>query len=155
MCWWIAHLGDTSTIVPLNRNVTILTPPPPSFPTVFSWCTHRVPDKIRTVRFVENWSRFGLFFIWGDAFTFCTYPSFCNLAIFNFFCVLVFSVVDAWHFGADPNPRIRASDQWIRIRILLLSCLAFKTPTQKWATIFCRSFSVYYFWRYIYIIFLR
>ncbi len=28
-----------------------------------------------------------------------------------------------------PDPRIRASDQWIRIRILLFSSLTFKTPT--------------------------
>ncbi len=29
------------------------------------------------------------------------------------------SVPDSWHFGVDPDPdpRIHASDQWIRIRI--------------------------------------
>ena len=34
-------------------------------------------------------------------------------------CV-VGSVADPWHFGVDPDPdpRIHASDQWIRIRIL-------------------------------------
>ncbi len=37
----------------------------------------------------------------------------------------VTSVVDPWHFGTDPDPRIRASDQWIRI--LLFSSLTFKT----------------------------
>ena len=43
------------------------------------------------------------------------------------------SVVNLWHFGADPDPRIRASDQWIRIRgrILLFTSLTFKTPTKK------------------------
>jgi hypothetical protein len=29
---------------------------------------------------------------------------------------------DKWHFGKDPDPRIHASDQWIRI--LLFSSLA-------------------------------
>jgi hypothetical protein len=41
------------------------------------------------------------------------------------------SVVDPWYFGTDPDPRIRASDQWIRIRILLFSSLTFKMPTKK------------------------
>ncbi len=27
------------------------------------------------------------------------------------------SVADPWHFGVDPDPRIHASDKWIRIRI--------------------------------------
>ncbi len=34
--------------------------------------------------------------------------------LFYIFC----SVPDPWHFGVDPDPRIHASDQWIRIRIL-------------------------------------
>jgi hypothetical protein len=36
---------------------------------------------------------------------------------------VVTSVGDPWHFGADPDPRIRTSDFWIRIqlRIRLLS----------------------------------
>jgi hypothetical protein len=29
----------------------------------------------------------------------------------------------------DPDPRIHASDKWIRIRILLFSSLTFKMPT--------------------------
>jgi hypothetical protein len=45
---------------------------------------------------------------------------------------LVSSVVDPWHFRTDPDQRIRASDQWIRIRILLFSCLTFKTPTKNY-----------------------
>ncbi len=39
------------------------------------------------------------------------------------------SVVDQGHVGTDPDPRIRASDQWIRI--MLFSSLTFKTPTKK------------------------
>ncbi len=43
------------------------------------------------------------------------------------------SVEDLWHFGVDPepDPRIHASDKWIRmrIRILLFSSLTFKRPT--------------------------
>ncbi len=31
------------------------------------------------------------------------------------------NVVDPWHFGTDPDPGIRASDQWIQLRILLFS----------------------------------
>ncbi len=46
------------------------------------------------------------------------------------------SVADPWHFGvdSDPDPRIHASDWWIRmrIRILIFSLLAFKMPTKKW-----------------------
>jgi hypothetical protein len=47
------------------------------------------------------------------------------------------SVADPWHFGVDPDPdldpRIHASDQWIRmrIRILLFSSLTFKMPTKN------------------------
>jgi hypothetical protein len=37
------------------------------------------------------------------------------------FSVMLSSVADPWHFGVDPdpdlNPRIHASDSWIRIRI--------------------------------------
>ncbi len=36
------------------------------------------------------------------------------------------SVLDPWHFGADPDPRIHTSDYWIRIRILLLSSLTLR-----------------------------
>jgi hypothetical protein len=43
------------------------------------------------------------------------------------------SVVDPWHFGTDPDQRIRVSDKWIRI--LLFSSLTFKT----------QNFSAYYF----------
>jgi hypothetical protein len=31
-----------------------------------------------------------------------------------------------------PDPQIRASDQWIRIRILIFSSLTFKTPTKNY-----------------------
>jgi hypothetical protein len=31
----------------------------------------------------------------------------------------------------NPDPRIHASDKWIRIRILLFSSLTFKTPTKN------------------------
>ncbi len=45
------------------------------------------------------------------------------------------SVADPWHFGVDPDPRIHASDLWIRIRIririLQFSSLTFKTPTKN------------------------
>jgi hypothetical protein len=36
-----------------------------------------------------------------------------------------------WHFGVDPDPRIHASDKWIRIRILLFSSLTFKRPAKN------------------------
>ncbi len=43
------------------------------------------------------------------------------------------SVVDPWHFGTDPDPRIRASGRLIqiRLRILLFSSLTFKTPIKN------------------------
>ncbi len=47
------------------------------------------------------------------------------------------SVADPWHFGVDPDPRIHASDYWIRIqirmqiRILLFLSLTFKMPAKK------------------------
>jgi hypothetical protein len=43
------------------------------------------------------------------------------------------SVADPRHFGEDPDadPRIHASDKWIRIRILLFSPLTIKTPTKN------------------------
>ncbi len=34
---------------------------------------------------------------------------------------LLTSVRDPWYFDADPDPRIRTSDYWIRVRIQLLS----------------------------------
>ncbi len=40
------------------------------------------------------------------------------------------SVADPWHFSVDPDPRIHASDEWIRIWILLFSSLAFKMLTK-------------------------
>jgi hypothetical protein len=37
---------------------------------------------------------------------------------------LLHSVVHPWHvFGTDPDPRIRASDHWIRIRVFGMGCL--------------------------------
>ncbi len=45
------------------------------------------------------------------------------------------NVADPWHFGVDPDPRIHASDLWIRIRIririLLYSSLTFKMSAKK------------------------
>jgi hypothetical protein len=40
------------------------------------------------------------------------------------------SVADPWHFGVDPDldPRIHASDQWIRN--LQFSSMTFKMPTK-------------------------
>ncbi len=52
------------------------------------------------------------------------------------------SVPDPWHFVVDPDPRIHASDWWIRMRILLFSSFTFKTPTKN---NFKESFSAYYF----------
>ncbi len=40
-------------------------------------------------------------------------------------------VPDSWHFGTDPDPRIHTFDYRIRIRILLFSSVAFKTPTKN------------------------
>ncbi len=57
------------------------------------------------------------------------------------------SVADPWHFGVDPDPyldpRIHASDQWIRIRILLFSSLTFPRCQQK--TNLKKSFYADYF----------
>ncbi len=36
---------------------------------------------------------------------------------------------DPWHFGMDPDPRIRTSEDWIRI--LLFSSVTFKMATKK------------------------
>ncbi len=55
--------------------------------------------------------------------------------------VLATSVADPWHYDVNPDPRIHASDKWIRIWILLFSSLTFKTPKK---TNFL-SFSAYYF----------
>ncbi len=43
----------------------------------------------------------------------------CHGFVFVIFCVFS-SVPDPWHFGVDPDPRIHASDQWIRILIRIL-----------------------------------
>ncbi len=39
--------------------------------------------------------------------------------------------VTIW-YGSGSDPRIRASDQWIRIWILLFSSLAFRTPSDNY-----------------------
>jgi hypothetical protein len=51
---------------------------------------------------------------------------------FQYFCFL--QCCGSVTFGTDPDPGIRASDQWIRIRIriLLFSSLTFKTPTKNY-----------------------
>ncbi len=69
--------------------------------------------------------------------------------------ILLRSVVDPWHFGTDldPDPRIRASDQWIRIRLRILLFLSLTFNTQK--NYFSLRFLLITFWRYIHIIFLR
>ncbi len=41
------------------------------------------------------------------------------------------SVPDPWHFGMDPDPRIRTYDLRIRLRILLFSSVTFEMPTKK------------------------
>ncbi len=61
----------------------------------------------------------------------------------HFFCGT--SVVDPWHFGTEPDPRIRTTDLWIRIRILLFSSVAFKMPTKK--LVFFLGFLLMTFWR--------
>jgi hypothetical protein len=46
------------------------------------------------------------------------------------------TVPDPWHFGADPDPRITASDEWIWI--LLFSSLTYKTATKtNFLKVFC------------------
>jgi hypothetical protein len=45
-------------------------------------------------------------------------------------------------FGSVVDPRIRAFDQWIQIRILLFSSLTFKAPTKNF---FFPKISAYYF----------
>jgi hypothetical protein len=42
---------------------------------------------------------------------------------------LLSSVADPRHVGVNPDPRIHASDQWIRI--LLFSSMTFKMPTKN------------------------
>ncbi len=39
------------------------------------------------------------------------------------------SVVDPWHFGTDPDPRIRSPYPWLRL--LLIPSVTFKMPTKK------------------------
>jgi hypothetical protein len=53
----------------------------------------------------------------------------------------VFTVPDPWHFGLNPDPRIHASEWWIRI--LPFSSLTFNMPAKK--LIFNTIFSAYYF----------
>ncbi len=53
------------------------------------------------------------------------------LFILVLFPFLVFIVVDPWHFGMDPDPRIRSTDIRIGIRILLFSSVTFKMPTKN------------------------
>ncbi len=45
--------------------------------------------------------------------------------------VSFFNVADPWHFGTDPDPRIRTSDKRILIRILLFSSVTFKMAIEK------------------------
>jgi hypothetical protein len=59
------------------------------------------------------------------------------------------NVADPWHFGVYPDPdldpRVHASDLWIRIRILLFSSLTFKIATKN--NCFWRSLSAYNFFK--------
>ncbi len=54
----------------------------------------------------------------------------CGVGSSELVCAIV---VDPWHFGTDPDPRIRGSDQLIqiRLRILLFSSLTFKNFLRK------------------------
>ncbi len=70
------------------------------------------------------------------------------------------SVPDPWHFGVDPDPdpRIHASDKWIRIWILDPDPAIFVNDLQdanKKTNFFTQFFLLVTFWRYIYIIFQR
>ncbi len=51
-------------------------------------------------------------------------------------------LIDPLHFGMDldpdTDPRIHASNKWIRIQIWLFSSLTFKTPAKKY--FFCKVF---------------
>jgi hypothetical protein len=42
------------------------------------------------------------------------------------------SDVDLLHFGTDPDTRIRASDQWIRILIMLFLALTFQDDNKNY-----------------------
>ncbi len=60
--------------------------------------------------------------------------------------ILIISVPDPWHFGVDPDPRIHASDYWIRIRILdpdPAIVIDLQDATKK--LIFNTNFSAYFF----------
>ncbi len=69
--------------------------------------------------------------------------------ILNLTFVRSSSVADPWHFGVDPDPdpRIHASDWWIRIRILDPDPAIFVIDLQDASkkTIFLHNFSAYYF----------
>ncbi len=47
-------------------------------------------------------------------------------------------VVDPWHFGTDPDPRIRTPVLWVRIRIRIVpfSSVGDKMPTNKFFCLF-------------------
>ncbi len=66
-----------------------------------------------------------------------------SLHCFVFLVSVIGSVADPRHFGVDPDPdpRIHASDQWIRI--LLFSSLTSKMPAKN--LFFNKIFSAYYF----------
>ncbi len=74
---------------------------------------------------------------------------FCN-TVCNFITIptnnitLATSVVEPWHFGTDPDLRLSASDQWIRI--LLFSSLTFNTLTKNYyfVVFLLIIFSAYY-----------
>ncbi len=71
------------------------------------------------------------------------------------------SVADPWHFGVeldpDLDPRIHASDEWIRIRNLdpdpAIFVIDLQDANKKLIFIFFIFLNT--FWRYIYIIFQR
>ncbi len=70
-----------------------------------------------------------------------------------YLCVLCDSVADPCHFGVDPDPRIHASDYWIRIRIRIririldpsptILVIDFKMPAKN--SFFNTIFAAYYF----------
>jgi hypothetical protein len=43
--------------------------------------------------------------------------------------IVLSCVTDLCHFGTDPDPRIRTSDSWVVLQILLISLVTFKTPS--------------------------
>ncbi len=88
-----------------------------------------------------NWFGNGLKYMLTLSITFENTSAFRPVAVLHL--VLNFNVVNLWHFGTDPDPRIRTTDLWIRIRIhiLLFSSVAIKMSTKNK---FLSKFFAYY-----------